>query len=135
MDTWDRYEELCANMREIPLTTDRRGVPLALYPHYRDRRWGHDARTVFGPDRGPEDGIKGLSYVYSDRLRQWDYQKADRAWQTAIDSGATPNSADFIQAYLSAYYDRPLIVEHILSGVNVSNGYPYWVAGYREATR
>lgn len=133
MDAWEQYEALRKSVREWSLTTDCRGVPLELSPHYRDMRWGYDARTVFGPDCKPGAGIKGLSYVYSDRLEQWDNQKADRAWQAAIDSGATLKSADFIQAYLSAYYDRLLIVDHILSGVNVSNGYPYWVAGYREA--
>ena len=128
-----QYEDLQGRVRSMSITTDRRGEPLELSPHYRDLRFGHEARTVFGPDRKPGDGVPGLSYVYSDRLVQWDGNKADRAWQTALDSGATPKSADFIQAYLSAYYDRPLIVDHILSGVNVSSGYPYWVAGYREA--
>ena len=126
-----QYKDLQGCVRAMSITTDRRGEPLELSPHYRDLRFGHEARTVFGPDG---DLVRGLSYVYSDRLVQWDNNKADRAWQTALDSGATPKSADFIQAYLSAYYDRPVIVEHILAGVNVSNGYPYWVAGYREAT-
>ncbi len=106
-----------------PSTSDR-DKQLKLNPHYTEKLF-NKPQTVFGKEE------KGLEYVYSDRLWQWDYAKAQSAGEIANTSGTTRHSANWVQKYLEAYYDRPVYVGHILSGVNVSNGYPYWVVGFK----
>jgi hypothetical protein len=42
--------------------------------------------------------------------------------------GFTP---EWIQLYLSLYYGKDVELRHVMGGVNVSNGYNYYVYGYR----
>jgi len=109
----DRHQTFC------------RKSELHYYPHYTDHYY-KEARTIFGEK---EDG---LSYDYSDRLQQWDFKKSQRAWEFAKDSSETPCSADFYQKYLSAYYDRKIILVHVMAGCNLASGYPYQVFGYKH---
>lgn len=101
----------------------RRDVPLYTSPHYTDRRF-NEAQTVFGAEQD------GLHYDYSDRLFQWNPQKADDAVNTANGSGTVKRSADWYEQYLSAYCDKPVELKHVLAGCNVATGYPYIVFGY-----
>ncbi len=120
----------CANPE--PLTTLDRHAQLKLHPHYSDDRFRKE-RTVFGHEPTDSFGHKGLTYNYSDRLVQWDATKHGAAWSKAQESKAPRDSALFLEAYLSAYYSKPIEVVHVVAGVNHSNGYPYWVVGWREA--
>lgn len=104
----------------------KRDVALLMSPHYTDARFQTE-QTVFGKESD------GLSYDYSDRLAQWDWDKSQAAWDAAKQSGALLRSAAFYDVYLSEYFGKPTTVEHIISGVNRSNGYPYNVFGYRFA--
>ena len=113
-------------------TTYDKDMPLNTNPHYTDRRF-NTAQTVFGKPSKSDRGHKDLSYDYSDRLWQWDYDKAKRAAEIANETDATPKSARWYEAYLSAYFDKPIEIVHILAGVNVSNGYAYAVFGYRDS--
>jgi hypothetical protein len=95
-------------------------------PHYSDHRYqGGQTQTIFGKEE------KGIGYDYSDRLWQWDYDKAEQATKTANETGAKPHTARWYQEYLSAYFGRAIQLKHIIAGVNVSNGYPYLVFGYK----
>lgn len=107
----------------VPVTFNK-NTPLMM-PHYTDERFKQGALTLFGREE------KGLHYNYSDRLWQWDYDKAEQSGKVATASGAPHNSAAWYEAYLSAYFDTPVEVRHILGGVNASNGYAYFVFGYR----
>jgi len=99
---------------------------LQLHPHYRDPRFANkSAQIVFG-SREPN-----LKYVYDDRLQQWNYEKYKSSWKKAINSGKTKDSCAFLEIYLSAYFDKPIEIKCVLAGVNWSNGYEYWVAGYK----
>lgn len=93
------------------------------YIHYSNSYW-NEARTVWGAEE------KGLSYDYSDRLQEWDYKKAEAARKAADEKvkGFTP---EWIQLYLSLYYGKDVELRHVMGGVNVSNGYNYYVYGYR----
>jgi len=130
----DIYGDYMLSRPRVASTPDK-DVPLNTDPHYSDDRFNNKvewkAQTVFGP---PSDdrGHPGLNYVYSDRLQQWDYAKSERARQAAMSSNAPKRSALFYEAYLSAYYGKPVELVHMMAGVNCSNGYPYWVAGYRD---
>jgi hypothetical protein len=92
-------------------------------PHYSDSRF-NKPQTIFGKEE------KGLGYDYSDRIWQWNYDKADQATKHA-NTKQTPHTANWYQEYLSFYFDKPVILKHILAGVNVSSGYPYLVFGYK----
>ncbi len=108
------------------ISTSDRNAQLYVNPYYTDSRF-REPQTIFGER---EDG---LSYEYDDRIQQWDYQKHKDSWEVAKQDNAV-RTANFYSAYLSAYHDRKIEVVHILAGVNLSNGYPYLVFGYKEAT-
>jgi hypothetical protein len=107
-------------------TTFDKNKALETHPHYTDDRFKKE-QTVFGKE---EDGI---GYDYSDRLREWDYSKAEASVKAANESGATPRTCKWYEAYLSAYFGKPIEIKHIIAGVNRSNGYPYCVFGYKDA--
>lgn len=103
-----------------------RDVPLKLSPHYyHDMPMFEREQVVFGKK---EDG---LDWEYSDRLWQWDYKKAEDSWKVANEAGHVKGSANAIQAYLSAYFWKPINLVCVISGVNRGNGYPYNVYGFR----
>lgn len=110
----------------FPTTFDK-NKPLQTTPHYTDSRFKEE-QTIFG------EKCEGIGYDYSDRLWQWDYNKAKQASIQANASEATPKSCRWYEAYLSAYFDKPIEIKHIVAGVNRSNGYPYCVFGYKDAS-
>lgn len=102
-------------------------------PHYSDARYASGkTHTLFGKG-DPRSGDASLSYEYSDRLWQWDYAKMERAGEAATKSGAPRNSPHWWQEALSHFHDRPVTLHHVIGGVNVSNGYEYYVFGFRFA--
>jgi hypothetical protein len=109
----------------VRVATNSLDATLNVDPHYTDNRYQH-MQTVYGREH------KGLKYDYSDRLRQWDYQKDESAHAAAKASGAKPRTARYYNAYLSAYFGQPTEVKHILAGWNVSTGYSYQLFGYRD---
>ena len=111
-----------------PTTLDK-NEPLHTCPHYTDKRFEKE-QTVFGEQAKSPYGHEGLHYDYSDRLWQWDYEKAKKSVEIADQSGAIPKSCKWYEAYLSAYFDCSIEIKHIVVGVNRSNGYPYSVFGY-----
>ena len=117
-------------------TTYDKDMPLHDDPHYTDKRFDKE-QTIFGkPIEEGSFGHQGLDYVYSDRIWQWDYNKAKRASQHANDTtGKTGHnkSCRWYEIYLSYFFDKPVVIEHIIAGVNRSNGYSYCVFGYKEA--
>lgn len=94
-------------------------------PHYTDKRFDQP-QTIFGEE------CEGLGYVYSDRLWQSDYDKSEAAARGVNESGITLKTCRWYEAYLSAYFSRPIEIKHIIAGVNRSNGCPYNVFGYRD---
>ena len=97
---------------------------LYTQPHYTDERFRKE-QTVFGAEES------NLSYDYDDRIRQWDYQKHEMAWDLAKKTGHKVGSQRFYEAYLSKYFGKPILLKHVIAGVNRGNGYPYVVFGYK----
>jgi hypothetical protein len=96
-----------------------------INPHYTNDRF-RDAQLVWG-----SANVKNGGWDYSDRILQWDYDKATKAWDKAR-AKFTPNSPAFFQEYLRIFFDAPnLELVGVQAGFNVSNGYPYQVFGYR----
>jgi len=99
----------------------RRNVRLA-YPHSTSERFRTE-QTIFGRKK------EGLTYEYSDRLRQWDALKYQEGIELAEVSLTPQRSADYFEILLSHYYDKRVRIEHILA--SHSDGYAYWVFGFR----
>ena len=106
-----------------------------LNPHYTDNRF-RDPQTIFlEPGFKTErqfsaEMVKDASCDYSDRLRQWNGEKCDEAFQRVKAKGVPEKTPAFFEAYLQELMEDPdLQLVHIVAGVNVGNGYPYRVYG------
>lgn len=109
--------------RALPTSLD---AHITLNPHYSNPDFaGKGEVEIWGSKQ------TGIEYVYSDRLWQWDYNKAQQAAKKTNEAGVTLNTARWVQTYLSHYYEKPIEVCHIYSGVFPHSGYPYWAAGFR----
>lgn len=108
------------------LTTFSKTKPLHTSPHYSDPHFYHKEQTVFGKE------CNELEYVYSDRIWQWDWNKAEKSAEIANESGHPKKSCLWYEVYLSAFFDKPIEIKHVVAGCNLSNGYPYCVFGYRD---
>lgn len=102
-----------------------------LWPHYSNEQFKHPQTTylAYGKRLGKNGYVKGAKYSYSDRIREWGYDKADKAWETAKKSSFEPYSAAFHEIYLKAYWGKDLELVHILSSFNWATGYPYVIYG------
>lgn len=108
-------------------------------PHYSNPQFNHP-QTIFlaegykiSQSSYGGDIVTGVVYSYSDRLIQWNYNKAQEAWELAKTNVYPNRSAGMVELYLRNYFDNPrLELVHILAGVNLSNGYSYRVFGYFE---
>lgn len=79
-------------------------------------------------------GIKGTEAYYTDRLRQWDADKADRAlkkftnWRTRPDGDAR----EICQEAAEIYFGKGVKCVGYAVGGNVGNGFPYGVFYLRD---
>lgn len=123
MEMWDR---------------ERRGGPVHFYrvgertpihrPHYTDPNFSSGkTHTLYGAE------VEGLEYAYSDRIWQWDHEKAQQATDAANTTDAPTGSPMWYEHYLSSYLGKPVKLCHIIGGVNVSSGYEYFCFGWRDA--
>lgn len=106
-----------------------------LTPHYTDSRFAHPQTVWLAKGyktSGRDEMVKGAGYNYSDRIWQWDWNKADSAHKT-IDPSLDRRSPAYIQEFLRFFFDNPAItLVHVMAGYNVSTGYPYNIYGYFE---
>ena len=96
-----------------------KNAAIETWRHYSDSRADKE-QTVFGSAR------KGLFYNYDDRLF------GDK-WIAGLELAkqqATPSTARFYEIALSHFHDAPVDLQHIILGVNRSNGYSCLVFGY-----
>lgn len=129
------------------------------FPHYSDARWQrpqliyHDgcikparrhrsSRFDCGwPDRHEcepaffefDQAPKTDECNYSDRLWEWDHAAADAAAKQCAAEGIQHRTARWIERYLSLYHGKPVTLRYVLGGVNLANGYEYYVYGYDYA--
>lgn len=80
--------------------------------------------------------IQAKHCVYSDRLYQWDYEKYNTLRQKHFGNHSQswfgiPDKK--IEAFLSDYIGKKVILKFTFQGTNASNGYPYWRFDYDEA--
>jgi len=101
-----------------------KNTPLNVFPHYSDKRF-KTAQDIFGKE------TSDLNYEYSDRLVQRDYDLSRLAMEIADNSKHPKYSANYYEVYLTEYFGEPVEVKNIKAGVNLSNGYPYLVFGFK----
>ena len=104
------------------MITDKNTILQDTHPHYTDSRFRTE-QTIFGQEE------KGLQYEYSDRIADQD-REAKKNSEVFADSKAVKCTAAWYEAYLSAHFDKPADIRHIIAGVNRSNGYPYRIYGF-----
>ena len=113
-----------------------------LSPHYTNPQFKNSARTVYADSScrvksgefGTEFVDEASAYAYSDRILQWWPEREEGARKAAEESGLQQGSAARLEVYLRHMFDDPkLELLHILTGVNLSDGYPYRVYGYRTS--
>lgn len=102
------------------MTYDK-NTEIETFLHYSDPT-ARQERTVFGAPR------QGLFYNYDDRLigDKWT-EGAKAAQETA---GIVVGSARYFEIILSHFHGKPVSLEHVVLGCNMSNGYSYLVFGY-----
>jgi len=88
-----------------------------------------EEHTIF--KREPAEGEQKpdqLSFKSGKRLHDDDQEKDKKAWEQAQASGVTPNSAHFVEEYLTAYFEIPVKVWEI--SVGIRGGYPIRSYGF-----
>ena len=114
-------------------------LPLNTHPHYTESAFCKGGgKTVFCSEpenliqRYGTEMIDKMAYVYLDRIYEWDRDKADTAFYAAQQSEHQRRSANWYEIFLSEYFDKDVEIVHIISGVQLMNGYPWCALGYRE---
>lgn len=82
-----------------------------------------------------DDCQKTDCFVYSDRMMSWDWIKFHESMKAVWPNGHghyfdSDDHAD-VEKFMSLYQGCPIRLTAILKGCNISNGYPYFVFGYR----
>lgn len=114
-----------------PRFYDLNGNPVERTP------WSHpyayDEFVVYKAENFDE----GNSWVYSDRMLQWDREKYGDAfhkvWPGKSGSQMFHNrKPEDINQFLNLYFEKKVTLTAVLQGCNVSTGYPYWIFAYKE---
>lgn len=97
------------------------------YPHYSDRTFAASGGAcIYGDDKAQNDGGE-----YSDRLWQWEWDKAQAATDQCNAEGIPSNTARRWERWLSLYYGRPVTLTAIIAGARADNGYPWYFLKFR----
>jgi len=106
-------------------------------PNKRNEKWTHPYSYSeffhFGSRRIVEG--RGVDGEYSDRIWQWDYDKAERLWKEHVGTRWELAGAKKLSAFLSAFHGRPVRVVALAEGCNISNGYPYFIVWRVDASK
>jgi hypothetical protein len=119
---WDNEGKCCCEF----ILTDK-DTPFRTFMHYSDPEARGEPITVFGAAK------KGLFYNYDDRLigKEW-----DGGWKIAQASKAKPDTARFFEIVLNHFHSTTDVdLQHVLLGVNRSNGFHYLVFGYNYTSK
>lgn len=98
---------------------------LLAYPDYHSGVW-RSPQIIYGKKE------EGLTWEYSDRIWEWDYDKAKAASEQAITEGLRDRTARYMEKFLRFFYDKPdLELVCVLGGCNLASGFPYYVYGFK----
>ncbi len=121
---WDQGFNFLMNPQDDDL--ERSAPPRTRLTH----PYSYDPFTVWG---GKNE--KCNNSVYSDRMRQWDYEKYNRIGQALFNTGDmawfNTGNAKKIEQFLREYNgDNTLELTRVVEYCNVSTGYPVWRLDY-----
>ena len=101
--------------------------------HYSDDRFRH-VQTIFGRK------LKRTGYDYSDRFSMWDGQRGTNRWKEGHELARAAAERDncnwaigsvtYHELVLSHFYEKPVHLDHVLTGFNPSDGYSYLMYGF-----
>ncbi len=94
-------------------------------PHYTDDYY-KKARLIWGSE-------KADFWAYSDRIGQWHKSKVlMAASKQCEEEGLKPRTSAYVQRWLQLINkDDGLVLQGIMAGHNLANGFPYQVYGYK----
>lgn len=102
----------------------------------QERPYGYSAYYLIGDDKTRER----CSVVYSDRLYQWDHDKAQRVRDKTNDKFGIDRYGNWrkwnletASYYLSLYWEKPIKVTAIAEECHLGNGFPLWIIWYKDA--
>ena len=123
MSADDAWSEFCCNKPQV--LTDKK-AKIRTFMHYSDPEARGDPVTVFGAAK------KGLFYNYDDRL----YGDKWREGCKLASERAKPDTAEWFEHALNHFHESEDVnLQHVLLGVNRSNGYHYLVFGYTYTSK
>ncbi len=79
---------------------------------------------------------KTIGCIYSDRLLQWDYKKHNILCKKHFDNEGQywdKRESKKIEAFLSDFLDKKIVLVANIQYVNLSNGYPLWRFDFYDA--
>ena len=80
---------------------------------------------------GNRIAVQGLDADYSDRLWQADPAKYEKL-QALVGCRFEQARPEQLDAFLSAYWGKPIVVAAFAEGCNPSSGYPYYIFWYAK---
>lgn len=82
---------------------------------------------------GNRETKAGANGLYSDRIFQYDYDKATSCWRRHCGDRRWANlDHKVLSAFLSDYLGKPVKAVALAEGCNQGNGYPYWVVWFND---
>jgi hypothetical protein len=107
---------------------DEHGRPVERTKHSHPYSYSGFVLHRLGPNSDATDS------VYTDRMQQWDWDKADRCHKAHMPGKRWDNaSPQQMEAYLRDYMGDPdLRLVLVMEYCNVSSGYPVWRLDYRS---
>ncbi len=118
---WHNDSGKCSYYR--PAITDKDQV-IRTFMHYSDSEARGEPITVFGERKKP-----ALFYNYSDRLIGDKWTEGCKIANKT--PGVKQNTARWFETVLNTFHSTKTVnLQHIMLGVNCSNGYHYLVFGY-----
>ena len=113
----------------VPVETEDNGrIPR---PHYSDNNY-KNVQLLYLKGGDQSHLLNGMvEWVYSDRVYQWDREKAEKANAIALKGTSYP-SVRYMTAFIREFYDNKYECVAVAGGVNHSNGYEYFVFGMKK---
>jgi len=93
--------------------------------HYSNPRFQNGKEEIVYGANSSSEVLKSLSWNYSDRLIDWSYKMRQEPGESDI---------DYWEKVLKAALNKPVKIECVIGGCNSSNGWGYYVFGYKEVT-
>lgn len=121
-DHWPMHEFMLRHMRD-----DSRWVDPSRTDEKSSHPYSYSEFFLYGDREVVKTATDAL---YSDRIWQWDREKASRCWSEHCKDRWDTTGSKQHSAFLSDFLGKPVRVIALAEGCNASNGYPYWIVWF-----